>query len=68
MREHSFLVQYRNQNNLTQSELAEEMGINPVVLSRIERNIGNMTVRLVLNWCKSKNISPDKIFPPEAAA
>lgn len=68
MKRNSFLTEYRKQNNLTQTELAEEIGINAAVLSRLERNIGNPTVRLVLDWCQNKGIKPDKIYPPEAAA
>ena len=68
MRQDSFLTQYRKQNNLTQNDLSEEIGINAGVLARVERNIGNQNVRRILNWCQSKNISPDKVFPPEASA
>lgn len=68
MREQTFLSNYRVQNQLTQLQLAKEMGITAATLGRIERNIGYETVRLILNWCKANQISPDKIFPPESAA
>lgn len=68
MKTSNFLTEYRKQRNLTQVELAEEIGINAGVLARIERNIGNESVRRVLNWCRDNNISPDKIYPPEPAA
>ena len=68
MKRNSFLTEYRKQNNLTQTELANEMGINAAVLSRVERNIGNESVRRVLNWCRNNNLSPDKIYPTEPAA
>lgn len=68
MKTSNFLTEYRKQRNLTQIELAEEIGINAAVLSRLERNIGNQTVRRILSWCQCQNINPDKIFPPEAAA
>ena len=68
MKHSSFLTEYRKQNNLTQAELANEIGINAAILSRLERNIGNPTTRLVLDWCQRKGIKPNKVYPPEAAA
>lgn len=63
-----FLVDYRMQNQLTQHDLASQIGINSAVLSRLERNIGNRTVRRVLTWCETHKINPSDIFPPEASA
>ena len=68
MNHNSFLTEYRKQRNLTQIELAEEIGVNAGVLARLERNIGNQNVRRILDWCRNNNISPDKVYPPEAAA
>lgn len=68
MKTSNFLTEYRRQRNLTQVELADEIGVNAGVLARLERNIGNQNVRRILNWCKDRNISPDKVYPPEAAA
>lgn len=68
MKTNSFLFEYRKQRNLTQMELADEIGVNAGVLARLERNIGNQNVRRILNWCRDNNISPDKVYPSEAAA
>lgn len=62
------LVQYRQVHNLTQKELAEEMGVNPATLLRIEKNVGSYTIRKIMLWCQRSGVNPFEIFPPDAAA
>ena len=64
----SALVKYRQERNLSQKELAAEMGVNPAVLLRIEKNVGSYTIRKILLWCRQTGISPFDIYPPDAAA
>ncbi|MDY6787594.1 MAG: helix-turn-helix transcriptional regulator [candidate division WOR-3 bacterium] len=48
------IVSLRKANKLTQSELAEHIGITQQQLSRFE-NGGNVTIDLLLRICKSLN-------------
>ena len=49
-------------------ELASEMDLDVGVVNRIERNIGNRTVRKVLVWCLKKGIDPLDVFPVQPSA
>lgn len=62
------LVNYRQTHQLTQKELAAEIGVNPATLLRIEKNVGSYTIRKILLWCQRRGINPSEVFPPEAAA
>lgn len=62
------LIEYRQSRNMSQKDLAAEIGVNPSVLLRIEKNVGSYTFRKVLAWCQSNHIDPNRVFPPEAAA
>ena len=62
------LIDYRQSKNITQKQLALEMGVNPATLVRIEKNVGSYTIRKILFWCKSNGVDPGKVFPPEASA
>lgn len=62
------LIKHRQSLNMTQKQLAEEMGVNASILVRVEKNVGNYTVRKILSWCKSNNIDPIDVFPPDASA
>ena len=62
------LKNYRKRKGQTMQELASEMQINSSTLHRIEHNVGNQTVRRVLDWCRTNNFDPYDIFPPDASA
>lgn len=48
--------------NLTQQELAEEIGITRQTISLIEKGKYNPTLRLCLNICYAVNKTLDEIF------
>ncbi|HLR68714.1 MAG TPA: helix-turn-helix transcriptional regulator [Virgibacillus sp.] len=52
----------RVQVNLTQQELAEEIGITRQTISLIEKGKYNPTLRLCLNICYAVNKTLDEIF------
>lgn len=62
------ILRYRQKNSITQKRLAHEMGVTHGVISRVERNIGNESVRRILVWCIQEGVSPYDIFPPEKSA
>lgn len=68
MTRNEFLYTYRHGRQMTQSQLANEIGIQAPVLARLERNIGNHNVRKILYWCILNNICPTKVFPLNASA
>lgn len=62
------LIRYRQNRNMTQRELAIEIGVNASTLVRIEKNVGSYSVRKILAWCEKNQVNPGDIFPPKAAA
>lgn len=62
------LIRYRQNRNMTQRELAIEIGVNPSTLVRIEKNVGSYSVRKILAWCRKHRVDPGDVFPPKAAA
>jgi len=68
MTRNKFLYEYRHARQMTQSQLANEIGIQAPVLARLERNIGNHNARKILHWCILNNICPTKVFPLHASA
>lgn len=53
------LMKYRNENNLTQKELARNLKINQVMISKLERGNYNPTIKLLYNISRSLTKSSD---------
>ena len=56
------LVDYRQQRNMNQKQLAADIGVNPSTLYYIENNYGYNNIRKVLRWCRSRNVDPYSVF------
>ena len=53
------IVKYRKDNNLTQKQLAKVLGINQVMISKLERGNYNPTVKLLYNISRKLTKSSD---------
>lgn len=52
----------REKLNLTQSELANQLGVGQETISRLEKNPTNMSVELFLKLCQVANMQPNDIL------
>ena len=62
------LARYRNLEGLTQSQLAERIGITTAAISRVERGLKMMKVRTLFATAQAPNVSCDALLHQEAAA
>lgn len=57
-----YLVEFRRRHNLSQRELAQQIGISNGTLSRIECDIGYHSTKKVIQWCIRNRIDPVNIY------
>ena len=53
---------YRFQKKITQSQLAEKIGVSDVQISRIETGICGTEFEIIEKICKTLNIQPFQLF------
>jgi transcriptional regulator with XRE-family HTH domain len=63
----STLRELRERRLLTQSELANELGVTVGAISQIERGISRPRFRLIRRICEFFNVQPDELDLPETA-
>ncbi len=58
----SLLKHYRNNMDLTQSEIAEKLGISEKYVSRVETGIGGISKETLIKYINILGISPNLIY------
>ncbi len=56
------LKNFRNENNLTQEQLAEKLGISFKYISRIETGNGGLKTQTLINYMNILGISPNLLY------
>ena len=54
--------EYRLKNNLTQNQVAELTGLEPIHISQIERDLSKGSIDTLLKLCNAYHITPDVIL------
>jgi transcriptional regulator with XRE-family HTH domain len=60
------LRKYRDENNLTQNELAEIVGISTPFLANLERGKKGMSLPVLVNIANALHVSPDYLLREES--
>ena len=56
------LRKIRKANNLTQEEVAQQIGVDTKYISQIECGVAKGTISTMLKFCKAYNVTPNDIL------